>query len=256
MILAQIKTPFMCDQEAVLTSSLLDSAAGHKSIFLSSAYRWIFLNKVDYIQILRKQLPRRISILPGTNLDFTLSLIYKGYLLLLWQGLVRCAALHYQARRVIVTAQALTPSIQPINHVSQNTQWKKAVFYPLPHCFYSEWAENRWGFVRPSRQSQCSPDCKLLAMVTDPLQGQMMVALWWHSLLLTTSPGLQFPLSKAGPGTGTKIWILLSGYPVGLLAKWLKNLTWKKKICQSSVDFCEVRINWASISFLRTLWRK
>lgn len=83
MILAQMKTPFVCDQVATLTISFLDSAAGDKSIFLSSAYRRIFLNKVDYIQILRKSLPRRIPILPGTNLDFTLSLIYKGHLLLL-----------------------------------------------------------------------------------------------------------------------------------------------------------------------------
>lgn len=36
MILAQIKTPFVCDQGTVLTTSFLDSAAGHKSIFLFS----------------------------------------------------------------------------------------------------------------------------------------------------------------------------------------------------------------------------
>lgn len=54
MILAQIKTPFVCDQEAILTTSFLDTAAGDKSIFLSYAYRQMFLDKVDYIQILRK----------------------------------------------------------------------------------------------------------------------------------------------------------------------------------------------------------
>lgn len=35
VILAQIKTPFVCDQEAILTTSFLDTAAGNKNVFLS-----------------------------------------------------------------------------------------------------------------------------------------------------------------------------------------------------------------------------
>lgn len=54
MILAQMKTPFVCDQEAILTTSFLDTAAGDKSVFLSYAQRQMFLDKVDYIHILRK----------------------------------------------------------------------------------------------------------------------------------------------------------------------------------------------------------
>lgn len=53
MILAQIKPPFVCHQEAILTTSFLDTAAGDKRVFLSYALRQMFLDKVDYIQILR-----------------------------------------------------------------------------------------------------------------------------------------------------------------------------------------------------------